>query len=279
MKKIVLLLVVFGVLLGLSDFAFARRPRQEIKEEMRRVEQDVARLEEKLAIAKMRERKTEIMALLIGQRQRIKDLQQALESIGEPPAGPEPEVMPGPERDMPRDLPMKPPMPHEPERMMQHQREPEPGMPREERPSRMEVGLSGGMIAGAVGAVGEIRFREPFDLVSTCLRLGLGYAQGTDKNSLTKKMVPVSIDGIYRLTPEGVPGLKSYFGLGINYVAYNTLSTQGTIGGQIFYGAEGDLRPGMVFVEVGYGLLRNSTTNENINFTGFGVTGGYRIGL
>jgi hypothetical protein len=261
MKKLVCLLILISFVLSLAVFSFAQ-DREAIQSEIAKIKKEMVRLEDKLQGAKEFKRIDFIKNMLRNHRERIASLQKELGPVQEI-------VRPMPSRS-PAVAPATPPGPP-------------PSFAERPRPSgtvsapQLEFGISGGMIAGITGAVGEVKFNNPFDLVATSLRIGVGYAQGTNKNSATFKSIPVSIDGIYRLNPPGAPGMKSYFGLGANYVAYNSSAAQGTLGGQVFFGLEGEAAQGKVYAEAGYGMLRNSTSDSTNNFTGAGIVVGYRL--
>ena len=160
---------------------------------------------------------------------------------------------------------------------------PRPGMPKPQplRPRskarRMhspQFGLSAGYLAGIMGAVGEIRYHNPFEMLSTSLRLGAGYAQGDDSAGTARRHALIIVDGIYRLNPPQAKGMRNYFGGGINYLAYTTGQTSGTLGGQVFYGVEANAGEGQIYGEVGYGVIR---TGFSPNQTGMNVQVGYKI--
>ena len=169
-----------------------------------------------------------------------------------PPPGP-PLVPPGQIRPLPRPLPK----------------------PRALRPRSPQVGLSVGFMGGIPGALGELRFFEPFDLVSTSLRLGVAYAQGEDSDKVMRKHALILLDGIYRLNPHTTPGIRSYIGLGLNYDAYTTGQKSGDLGGHAFYGVEGGRYwGGQLFFEIGYGTIR---TGFSPDYQGLTALLGYKF--
>jgi hypothetical protein len=138
-----------------------------------------------------------------------------------------------------------------------------------------QVGLSAGFIAGIPAAQAEIRFHNLFDLLRTTLRIGAAYAEGEDTDGVNRKHALVSMDGIYRLNPPHTQGIRSYFGLGINYDAYTTGRESGSIGGGAFYGIEGGPSLyGQLFFEIGYGTIR---TGFSPNYNGITALLGYKF--
>lgn len=132
--------------------------------------------------------------------------------------------------------------------------QPKPKMVRRPGP---QFGLSAGYIAGIPGAAAELRFHNPFDMIRTSIKLGLGYAQGKDTAGTTRKHALIILDGIYRMSPPQAHGPRSYVGLGLNYDAYTTGQKSGDLGYQAYYGMEfGRARGGQMFLEVGYGAIR-----------------------
>ena len=138
-----------------------------------------------------------------------------------------------------------------------------------------EIGLAGGYIAGATGIGGQLGFYRPFDLVGMLLRLSAAYATDTkDTSGATRKNAIAAIDMIYKLNPPGTKGIRSYFGLGANYVALTSGQTQGAIGGQAIFGLEGALGGGDLFLEAGYGIFRPRVSEDR---SGLNMQLGYKF--
>ncbi len=147
--------------------------------------------------------------------------------------------------------------------------------PKPLRPRSPQFGLSAGYISGIPGILGEVRFFEPLDLISTSLRVGAAYAQGEDSDGDMRKHALIVLDGIYHLTPFQTKGIRSYFGLGLNYDAYTTGKKTGSLGGGAFYGVEGGgLHSGQIFFEIGYGTIR---TGFSPNYMGITALLGYKF--
>ncbi|MFA4858052.1 MAG: hypothetical protein WC636_02055, partial [Candidatus Margulisiibacteriota bacterium] len=103
------------------------------------------------------------------------------------------------------------------------------------------------------------------------------YATDTkDVGNATRKNVLLGADVILNLNPPATPGIRSYVGLGANYDVYTTGQTQGAIGGQAFYGAEGKLGAGDLFLEVGYGIFRPRVSDDR---SGMNLLLGYKVGM
>ena len=204
--------------------------------ELRRIEAEIAALNDKLEQAIVHERRVLL-------KKRLQALMERREHIlhNLPPA------------------PVEPPPPFvEPKPPIMHKRSLEP-----------QIGLAGGLFAATPALLGEIRFFDPFDLISTSLRLGGMYAQGS-----SRKHALVFIDWIYRLNPPGTPGINSYVGLGANYNVYTTGRVSGAAGYQAFYGVEGDSGSGRLYLEAGYGTLRTGFSPDS---QGYNVMLGFRM--
>ncbi|OGC10861.1 hypothetical protein A3J90_01665 [candidate division WOR-1 bacterium RIFOXYC2_FULL_37_10] len=144
----------------------------------------------------------------------------------------------------------------------------------------IETAVEVGMIGGLVGLTGNVIIPDPMQLGSMIglsdkaisYKLGVGYAQGNDVNSNAWKAVPIIVDGVITLPADMMEGLSTFIGGGINYVAYRTGQTSGSIGGQIYVGAEGDLGlGGNTYGEVGYSVLRTGTSTKG-QYTSKSVT-------
>ncbi|OGC35380.1 hypothetical protein A2311_03465 [candidate division WOR-1 bacterium RIFOXYB2_FULL_48_7] len=121
---------------------------------------------------------------------------------------------------------------------------------------RYELGLSGGFWAGGAGVLGEVRVPTSFIFgpATTALRFSTGLVQPRDGG---RRYVPVNFDVIMNFPPGWLAGPSSYLGAGLNYVALTTGSKPGTVGGEVFYGVEGEGFNGVLFGELGYAILRS----------------------
>jgi hypothetical protein len=168
-----------------------------------------------------------------------------------PPPGP-PIIPPGHIRLMPPPPPKPLPRPR----------------PKVLKPRSPQVGLSAGYIGSIPGARAELKFLEPFDLVSTSIRIGAGYAEGEDSDGTLRKHALIILDGMYHLNPPQTRGIRSYIGLGINYDAYTSGQVSGDLGGSAFYGIEGGPVNGLqMFFEIGYGTIRTGFSPDNTGVT------------
>jgi hypothetical protein len=150
---------------------------------------------------------------------------------------------------------------------------PKPTMARKHWPANPQYGLAVGYLGSIPGAILEMRYFEPFDLPSTSLRVGVAYAKGEDSNKDIRQHALVVLDGIYRLNPPWTPGIRSYFGAGLNYDLYTTGQKMGTVGGEIFYGGEIGTGDGDLYLEIGYGMVR---TGFSPSYKGLTTVLGYR---
>jgi len=131
-----------------------------------------------------------------------------------------------------------------------------------------QFGISAGYIAGIPGIQAEVRYHNPFDLLRTSIRIGGAYAQGNDTNQTMRKHALIVLDWIYRLNPPHAQGIRSYFGLGLNYNAYTTGQVSGSSGYQAYYGVEGgSRRGGQTYFEVGYGSIRTGFSPDYTSVT------------
>ncbi|OGC05550.1 hypothetical protein A3H38_06185 [candidate division WOR-1 bacterium RIFCSPLOWO2_02_FULL_46_20] len=134
--------------------------------------------------------------------------------------------------------------------------------------NKHKIGFSVGFVAGIPAAMADLRFFEPFDILSTNARTGVAYAQGTDSAGTGRTHLLLIVDGIYRLSTQPAPGLRAYTGLGFNYNAATSDRKTGAIGGQLFYGVEGG-RPekGQTIFEIGYGAIRTGFSPDYVGIT------------
>jgi len=142
---------------------------------------------------------------------------------------------------------------------------------------RMEFGLSAGLLAGIPGGFAEIRWHNPFEMVSTSLKYGVAYAQGEDANGVMRKHALLFLDAVYRMAPMWRRGFKPYIGAGFNYDVYTTDRKSGGLGGQAYLGLEGRIQPGSkLYLELGYGWIK---ADFFPTYRGMRATLGYRSGL
>jgi hypothetical protein len=222
----------------------------------------VKTLNAKLTRLKLRQKQVQLArrrAVIASEIWRIeKELELLRAMQAAPPPGPS-LVPPGQLKPRPRLTPRPIPKP----------------IPRPRKPRSPQVGLSIGYVGGIPGALGELRFFEPLDLMATSLRLGAAYAQGEDSDKVMRKHALIVLDGIYRLTPHHTRGIRSYIGLGLNYDAYTTGQKSGALGGHAFYGVEGGRHwGGQLFFEIGYGTIR---TGFSPDYTGLTALLGYKF--
>jgi len=118
-----------------------------------------------------------------------------------------------------------------------------------------EVGLSAGLFSQIPSLAGEIWFHKILGLEGTGVKAGLRYAQGNDANSTPRKNALICVDGTINLN-EG-PGAIFYVAGGLNYLAYTTGQTSGTVGAEVYLGVqEGSLAYGSLYAEAGYSAIR-----------------------
>ncbi|MBU1026903.1 MAG: hypothetical protein KKA31_04145 [Candidatus Margulisbacteria bacterium] len=137
---------------------------------------------------------------------------------------------------------------------------------------KFEVGGAAGLFGAATAMLGEVRMPLPFVFgpATTSLRFSGGLAQSKD---MARRYAPIMCDGIFNFPAEIFTGVENYLGAGLNYVAYTSGQTQGTLGGQVFYGVESSGFSGRLFGEIGYGVLR---TGFSPSHKGVTLLVGYR---
>ncbi len=120
-----------------------------------------------------------------------------------------------------------------------------------------EIELGAGYVAGIPGVEAALRFNNPLGMVASSLKTGVIYAVGKDTDSVERKHALVVVDGIYHMAPMFGPGVKPYFGLGLNYNAYTTGKRNGAVAYQAYLGLQGRMsRHNSAYLEVGYGYIR-----------------------
>lgn len=124
-------------------------------------------------------------------------------------------------------------------------------------PRNPQLGISSGLIAGIPAARIDATFFEPYNISSSSGRLFAAYASGLDSENSMRKNLFVGFDGIYRLNQPYEPGWHYYVGGGANFTLLTTGRTLGSLGGDLFVGAEVGLWDGSLFLEAGLGLIRS----------------------
>lgn len=135
---------------------------------------------------------------------------------------------------------------------------------------------------------GDVLFADPLGLGpivglsqdAVKYKLGLGYTTGKDTNDKDWRSVPIFVDGLIMIPADVLGGIESYLGGGINYVVTRSGSKAGTIGGQIYYGIQGDIGlGGKTFAQVGYTILRSGSTAPVYSTKGLSVEIGQALTL
>jgi hypothetical protein len=255
MKKVLAgLLIVFFVVFVFSAFSFAQKQSRspaDIKAEIKRVENHINTLNDKLAEATTPSRTQQLKGMIAMYEQRLSVLESELENVvpGSVPKKTTPQPQP------PRIITPPPPQTPEPPRT---------------------IGISGGLLANIPAIVVEIRYNNPFNVDDAAVKLGLGFAKGPDGNNNDRQNVPLFITGIYNLVASNTPGLNPYIGGGINLnlaSSYNGETRFGAFGADLLFGVSGDVGSGEMFAEVGYDLIR---TGYSPDYQGLGFLLGYR---
>ncbi|MBN3032648.1 MAG: hypothetical protein JW873_00955 [Candidatus Saganbacteria bacterium] len=227
------------------------------KAEIVKLQKDVARLTKKLKFIRSKKQKDEIQVRIKWEKAKIAQLKEILYPKAPP--------RPAPKRVFP---------PSTVEAIATVESFPEEMVSAEVRkPERRrligiqpEVGCLGGVFAGAGGffAEGRLPLKRSFGPATTALRLSAGYVQ---TNSADRRYVPVNLDLILNFPPGWFSGVENYLGGGLNYVALTSGRTQGTVGGELFYGIQSDGFGGIVFGEIGYALLRTGFSPSSKGLT------------
>ncbi len=142
----------------------------------------------------------------------------------------------------------------------------------------IDVAGSAGYFTGNKNAFvrADVLFADPLGLGpivglaadSVKYKVGLGYTYGSDINKVRIKAVPLYVDGVIEIPADVLGGIESYIGGGINYLLARSGGSTGSLGGQVYYGIQGDLglgMPGKTFAQIGYFIQRNGET-EVANF-------------
>jgi len=132
------------------------------------------------------------------------------------------------------------------------------------------IGLSAGLFGGIPSVAAEIWFPNIFDTAKFNLRSGVRYAQGEErKNALA------CLDGVYFFYDQ--TNFRAYLGGGLNYLAYTTGKTSGSVGGQLYLGMEaGSWHSGSFYLEAGYAAIR---TGFSPAIKGLNLNIGYKTGM
>ncbi len=208
----------------------------QIKNKIVKIQAEITRLEKKLETKVGAVRKSKLRELIKGHQARVAKLEEDLKETSEP----EEVLLPEPTTFQPR--------------------------------FKFEMGSIAGVLAGATGGSGEIRFPLHFIFgpATSSLRLALGYAQSEDSS---RRYIPLQLDGVLNFPPGAITGVENYLGAGLNYVLLTSGGVSGTIGGEVFYGVESDGFGGKLFGEMGYAILR---TGFSASHRGVSVLIGYR---
>jgi len=261
MKKIIcLLLLLFS--LGQITLAQKLSPLEEkkIKNQLAKFQKEITRLQDKLKKTKDKKTRGIIIDKIDSYRAQIKKLEQKISPSAKPKV-----VSPGKTPSV-----ISPAVTEE--------------APLEEVPATVEVvpkrvvrfRLEGGGVFGlfSAGTAFMVEARFPLNYVfgaaTSGLRLTSGLVQSKD---LDRRYLPLNFDLIFKFPPGVFTGLDNYLGAGLNYVLRTTGGSAGTFGGQVFYGVESEGFGGVVFGEIGYGILR---TGFSPSHRGTTVLVGYR---
>ncbi|MBU0573961.1 MAG: hypothetical protein ABIJ26_01555 [Candidatus Margulisiibacteriota bacterium] len=155
----------------------------------------------------------------------------------------------------------------------------------------LDTSLEVGLVAGMMGITGNILLPDPMGLGPMVglsadaiqYKIGLGYAQGNDKNSKEWKAVPLYVSGIVNLPADLLGGVESYLEGGINYVITRSGNSSGTVGGQFMAGIQGDLGMGLgkTYGAIGYSVLRTgldkTMTNDGRTSMSFSAIVGQKV--
>ncbi|NQU16422.1 MAG: hypothetical protein HQ564_00015 [Candidatus Saganbacteria bacterium] len=117
---------------------------------------------------------------------------------------------------------------------------------------------------------------------SVVYKVGLGYATGKDGNDADLKAIPLFVDGVILLPADLLGGIESYLGGGLNYLVYRSGQASGSLGGEIYYGIQGDLGLGISgksFAQVGYTILRTADTTTPRSAKGVSIDVGHSLTL
>jgi len=141
----------------------------------------------------------------------------------------------------------------------------------------LNTAVDAGLIAGMMGLTGTAILPDPMGLGpmvglpanAVMWKLGAGYAQGNDKNSVAWKAPHLIVDGLINLPADMMGGIETYLGGGLNYIVGR--AGGGSYGGGAYVGAKGDLGlGGKTYGQLGMGILRTGT-GSGPHSTGFAL--------
>ncbi|MDD5594157.1 MAG: hypothetical protein PHG97_05415 [Candidatus Margulisbacteria bacterium] len=242
-KLLVVFLLVAGLLLSAS-YAQKLTPQtiKKTKAEIVKLQDEVSRLKTKLKTAKTKQLKTDILDKIDLDQARIAKLKKLIYP------------KPAAKKRLTRAATVEAISTLEaigPEETVST----ESGRERRKIGIRTEIGVVGGFFAGTTGLLGEVRV--PLNVIlgpaATALRASGGLAQTI---STDRRFVPLNLDLIFNFPPGWFSGVENYVGAGLNYVVLTTGQKQGTVGGELFYGIQSEGFGGIVFGEMGFGILR-----------------------
>jgi hypothetical protein len=139
----------------------------------------------------------------------------------------------------------------------------------------LEMGLSGGLLAGIPGGYLEFRWNGPLSMEQLSIKTGAAYAQGKDTDGVDRKHALLFADGILHALPLGSEGVDAYLGGGLNYLVKTSGQVSGAVAGEIYVGLDSRLdRGGSIYAELGWGAIRTgfSPTYKGLNVT-LGIKG------
>jgi len=251
MKRLIALLVVAAFVATVAGMAYGRtliEERDAVRAYLKVVDAKIIKARKAKQTAKVKVLQSEKKATLA----RWEKLKSQLEAGVTPPPPPPPVAVPPP----PPPVKAAPPSAAAPTGLL--------GM-------GIQTAVEGGLIAGMAGLSANVLLADPMGLGAmvglpanaVMYKLGVGYAQGNDTNSVSWKAVPITLGGVVMLPADMMGGIETFVGGGINYVAYRTGQTSGSIGGDIYVGVAGDLGlGGKTYGEVGYSILRTGASDK-----------------
>jgi len=259
-KYCLIIALSFCLLAGIS-FAQKLTPKEisRTKKEITRVQKEITRLKNKLVKTKNKKQRTTINDAINTYLNQVSKLKQKLAAKpAEVKAPPKIETAPA-------------------EAVLTPEAEeavvPETKVEQKRIQVKFGVGALAGIFGGGSAYLGEMRFplRIVIGPAVTSLRISTGYLQEKD---LARKYIPINADLVFGFPPGWFTGTDNYIGFGLNYVALTTGRKAGTIGGQLFYGVESEGFGGIVFGEMGFGILRTGFSPSQKGLT---ILLGYRI--
>jgi hypothetical protein len=112
-------------------------------------------------------------------------------------------------------------------------------------PDFLQLGPMMGLAADAIG-----------------FKFGVGYMDGKDINENQWRAIPIFADGIINFPADLMGGVESYLGGGLNYPISGEKT--GNVGGQVYYGIQGDLGLGIgkTYGEIGWQIIHTTTDSK-----------------